>query len=547
MKGEHRVHMKIDTQTPASVLHATLARALFVSVLLMACSGSPASAQHNHRNPGYIDSEQLALAATRKRLTQHEKNIAVQQMTLAEFESRALKIRRQLETLTLMPADDLPSRLQEFAVEKHKELKALEGHIETTKQVLAGQAQWMEADQRELNAQEERFTKRIGDNPRHVAKSPADEYRDKIEQQNARLLEEVAQRQGQIALQNQRLMQEADPPLSGPEQLGVHFLPVRNAFDGDDLRLCQLLEQKVAETGYDIAEINLLAARGLPGAENIDVDRSLKTLDLWAAWVKHETDRHLYKFQKAPEDYNDSEAYFRILMMICTLQEDFHVCYNKDPKMRAGPVELVPSDLSFFGNPKDLFVNGLTEGEHEGTCASLPVLYVAIGRRLGYPLKLVECKGHLFARWEDAEERFNIEGTNRGLNCYPDQEYMEWPYPISKEELATGMYMKSLSPKRELAAFLELRALCLKQHERQERRLTVKLFADGLRKKDGVDLDRLNQLMRQYANGNSISETVGPALPYQTLMNTNSWRAPDNERGSPEKHTTFATERFDSE
>lgn len=44
------------------------------------------------------------------------------------------------------------------------------------------------------------------------------------------------------------------------------------------------------------------------------------------------------------------------------------------------------------------------------------MLYVAIGRRLGYPLKLVECKGHLFVRWEDAKERFNIEGTSRGLH-----------------------------------------------------------------------------------------------------------------------------------
>ena len=128
---------------------------------------------------------------------------------------------------------------------------------------------------------------------------------------------------------------------------------------------------------------------------------------------------------------------------------------------------------------------------------------VAIGRRLGYPLKLVECKGHLFVRWEDAKERFNIEGTSRGLNCYPDQEYMEWPWPISKEELETGMYMKSLSPKRELAAFLELRALCLKEHGHEEQHLAVKRFADGLRKEDGVDLDRLNQPMRAYTNRNS--------------------------------------------
>ena len=111
------------------------------------------------------------------------------------------------------------------------------------------------------------------------------------------------------------------------------------------------------------------------------------------------------------------------------------------------------------------------------------------------------------------------------------------------------MYMKPLSPKRELAAFLELRALCLKQNGLHGRRLTVKLFADGLRKKEGVDLDRLNQLVRKYGHGKSISGTgaVDPALPYQTLTNTNSWRTPGDERDAPGKRTFFATERFDVE
>ena len=536
-------------QPPVSFMHATFVRALFVSVLLMACSGLSASAQHDHRVSGQIDPEQLAIAATRERLAQDERNVAVQQMALAEFESRARKIRRQIEALTLMPAGEISSRLMEYAAEMDREIKALDRHVESTRRIMAADTQMLEVNRRELNAQEDRYNRRIAAEHPQAARSPADEYRDRIEQQNARLREEAEQRQAQIALQNQRLMQEDEPPRSWPEQRKVPLLPAGDAFDTDELRLCHLLEQKAAETGYDIAEINLLTAKGLPGAENLDVDQSLKTLDLWAAWVRHETDRHLYKFREAPEEYNSSEAYFRVLMMICTLQEDFHVCYNRDPKMRSGPVEVAPSDLTFFGNPKDLFVNGLTGGAHEGTCASLPVLYVAIGRRLGYPLKLVECKGHLFARWEDDKERFNIEGTNRGLNCYPDQEYLEWPYPISKEELATGMYMKSLSPKRELAAFLELRALCLKQNGLHGRRLTVKLFADGLRKKEGVDLDRLNQLVRKYGHGKSISGTgaVDPALPYQTLTNTSTWRTPGDERNAPGKRTFFATERFDVE
>src|SRR3990172_4735469 len=45
----------------------------------------------------------------------------------------------------------------------------------------------------------------------------------------------------------------------------------------------------------DIAEMNLLCAVGLPGAEKLDVDHALATLDRWAARVASETDRHMYR------------------------------------------------------------------------------------------------------------------------------------------------------------------------------------------------------------------------------------------------------------
>ena len=63
-----------------------------------------------------------------------------------------------------------------------------------------------------------------------------------------------------------------------------------------------------------------------------------------------------------------------------------------------------------------LFIHGIIDGPG-GTCASMPVLYVAVGRRLGYPLKLVEARGHLLLRWDDplgqrlgTPDVFNVEG-----------------------------------------------------------------------------------------------------------------------------------------
>ena len=43
-----------------------------------------------------------------------------------------------------------------------------------------------------------------------------------------------------------------------------------------------------------------------------------------------------------------------------------------------------------FCQPEDVFIHGMiVEGGKGGTCASMPVLYVAVGRRIGLPLYLV--------------------------------------------------------------------------------------------------------------------------------------------------------------
>jgi len=89
---------------------------------------------------------------------------------------------------------------------------------------------------------------------------------------------------------------------------------------------------------------------------------------------------------------------------------------------------------------------------------------VALGRRLGYPLKLVKAKGHLFARWESADgrERFNIEATSRGLNTFPDNYYKQWPYRMSEQDLKSGHYLRSLTAHEEVALFLQTRGHCLR-------------------------------------------------------------------------------------
>lgn len=237
------------------------------------------------------------------------------------------------------------------------------------------------------------------------------------------------------------------------------------------VRLSQLLALPGSLVNQcDIALLNLLCTEGLTGAEDVRVQDCFTRLDEWVQHVKSETERHLYRFNANPGEFDYSEGYFRMLMMAVILYEDYGIRYN--PARITTPDSLGANDC-FFADSRDLFLHGLlgpslnpqggSTRPRLGTCSSMPVLYVALGRRLGYPLKLVTTKAHLFIRWESPTERFNLEATGKGMNRYDDEHFKRWPFPVSEEEIQADGYLKSLTPAEELALFLSLRGHCLRE------------------------------------------------------------------------------------
>lgn len=214
---------------------------------------------------------------------------------------------------------------------------------------------------------------------------------------------------------------------------------------------------------YDIGLFNLLAAEGLPGAENLNINQCLDTLNQWADHIRKETDRNFHRFRENPGEYYNSEAYFRALSLVCFIQEDYNLHY--DPSQIKKLEEFTEEDIR---NSKNMFIHGLLGKERMGTCSSMPVLYVTLGRRLGYPMYLASTRGHLFARWEsaDGKERFNIEGTAHGVSTHPDEFYKTWPQKISDEEVRACAYLKSMTPAQEVATFLCMRADILECEKR---------------------------------------------------------------------------------
>jgi hypothetical protein len=209
---------------------------------------------------------------------------------------------------------------------------------------------------------------------------------------------------------------------------------------------------------YDIGRVNLLCAVGLPGSEELDIPDCLDWLDRAAACVLQTTADLWPVFERDPDQFQCCEPVFRMVALVQALQLEMKVGYNM-PLIEA-------EDDVFFRDSKNVFIHGIIQGAG-GSCSSLPPLYIAVGRRLGYLLKLVHTARHLFARW-DAEVRFNIECTTRGFISHPNDHYLHWPFEIDRLEAMRHGLLLSLTARQELATFVCNRARILAENGRYD-------------------------------------------------------------------------------
>jgi hypothetical protein len=183
--------------------------------------------------------------------------------------------------------------------------------------------------------------------------------------------------------------------------------------------------------------MSLVVAKRIPAFADLDIETYVNAVDSWAEEVRRDTERHWYRFERAPEKFDHSEADFKIAWLASDINQLFEVDYDV---------------LDFdYSDPSNLFINGIVD-RRRGTCVSMPMLYVAIGWRLGYPIKLVQVPTHVFARWDDDKERINIEATGYGAS-YPDSHYETefFVSPWCKEE---GGELASMSPRQMLGTLL---------------------------------------------------------------------------------------------
>jgi hypothetical protein len=257
---------------------------------------------------------------------------------------------------------------------------------------------------------------------------------------------------------------------------------------------------------YDLVEKNLACAFGLPGTDGIDVAACVDKVNEIARYCRAWTDHHFYYYHQDPADFNHSVAYFKSLCLDSAMKQGFGIRYNP-AHLENG---VMKPDAKF--QVADCFLHGLLFGEG-GMCGTMPVLYAAVGRRLGYPIKLVSAStktvGHLFARWDGDGERFNIETTNGGMSSNPDEYYRTGMYELEEKEYRLGCLLQSKTPRQELAGFMAHRAYCWLDAKNDREACRAFLWAFALNPANRHMYNRVGSAMNDWVDWLRSSQSPG--------------------------------------
>jgi hypothetical protein len=199
----------------------------------------------------------------------------------------------------------------------------------------------------------------------------------------------------------------------------------------------------------DPVELNLEVARGIAEFDNINVPTYLTIVDGWAGEFRRLLPNAERQFWQTPGDWKEDVRFFRLGMLCWYLGEVLGIRYKESQ---------VDSVAVRYTDPGDLFLNGLID-TRRGTCGNLPVLYMALARRLAWDVSLMIAGSHVLCRYADGPVCYNIECTNfaGGFRSPPD-EHLQETDGIPSEAITAGSDLCSLTPRQTLGWYIGLRA-----------------------------------------------------------------------------------------
>ena len=213
----------------------------------------------------------------------------------------------------------------------------------------------------------------------------------------------------------------------------------------------------------DVVEMNLDVAREIPGMEHLDINQYRQAVDGWTKQFADWLPTAEQGFYRTPEKWKNDVRFFRIGMLAQFLDQRIGVHYL--PWSLKAQQQGVKDNK--YTDSGDLFINGLIDHK-TGTCASMPVLHVAIGRRMGWPVSLACVGSHFYCRFDDGKVVYNIEATNTGRGGFDSETDADYAKHLQIPDIAKncGSDLRSLTDREMLAAFIADRARILQDRGR---------------------------------------------------------------------------------
>jgi len=202
----------------------------------------------------------------------------------------------------------------------------------------------------------------------------------------------------------------------------------------------------------DLVAMNIAVAKGINALKDLQVQHFVEVVDKWTTeFARRLPAAEEYFWQKGPQHWKNDIRFYRMGMLQSFLTGTIGLSY-------------IPEQfglLAFrYTNPSDLFLNGLID-TRQGTCASLPLLHVAMARRLGWPVSLALARNHQFSRFDDGEVVYNIESTHpddAGAFASESDDTIIKRVKLHKLDIEQGGDMRKLTAREMISVFIANRA-----------------------------------------------------------------------------------------
>lgn len=159
-------------------------------------------------------------------------------------------------------------------------------------------------------------------------------------------------------------------------------------------------------------------------------------------------------------------------------------------------------DLSSARQSERYYLNHVLATK-QGNCVSMPLLYIAVAQRLGWPIYQVHVPDHSFVRYVDPKlKQQNIEATSNG-GYVPDGEYGK-DFLVSERGRESGAYLRTLTRRETLSDLAGINGITFIRRRDWEKGVAYLELATKLNPRSDVAWSNLTiayKRMARHSNG----------------------------------------------